>query len=108
MKPFVQTLISLLDEGKLSDFDLSFLYNWVGKYRADEQAQNLASNKLGGMYTTTAPLLALPSARQARRIRQKVFVIIFPVSTNGRSNLHPRDQCQSLFNMAWMIHESFA
>ena len=81
IKPFVKTLITLLNEKKLSEFDLSFLQNWVGKkskgqyFRADEQARNLAilySNKLGEkMYTTTAPLLGLPSARQARRIRAK-------------------------------------
>ena len=78
-KPFVETLISLFEEKKLSDFDTSFLKNWLGKkakgkyYHADEQARSLAvlySNKLGEkMYTTTAPLLGLPTVRQARRIR---------------------------------------
>ena len=62
-------------------FDMSFLKNWMGKkvkgrhYRADEQARSLAilySNKLGEkLYTTTAPLLGLPCARQARKIRSK-------------------------------------
>ena len=71
--------ISLLEENKLSAFDLSFLQNWIhkkGRYAtADDQACKLAilySNRLGEkMYTTTAPLLGLPSARQARRICAK-------------------------------------
>ena len=80
-RPFIETLLRLLEEGKLSDFDMSFLQNWLHKKdkgrvaRADEQARNLAvlfSNRLGEkMYTTTAPMLGLPSARQARRIRAK-------------------------------------
>ena len=70
IKPFVHTLVTLLEEQKLSEFDMSFLQNWLGKkskgryFKADEQARNLAilySNKLGEkMYTTTAPLLGLP------------------------------------------------
>ena len=58
---------------------MSFLNNWVGKkmhgkhYHADDQARNLtilSSNKLGEkLYTTTAPILGLPLARQAQRIR---------------------------------------
>ena len=74
-------MITLFEEGKVSTFDLNFIKNWVGKkvkgryYHADEQARNLAilfSNKLGEkMYTTTAPLLGLPSERQARRLRMK-------------------------------------
>ena len=70
----------VLDEGKLSDFDMSFLQKWLHKKdkgrvtHADEQACNLAvlySNCLGEkMYTTTAPMLELPSAHQARRIRK--------------------------------------
>ena len=80
-KPFVQSVIKLIAENKLSDFDLSFLQNWMHKKekgrfaRADEQARNLAilySNKLGEkMYTTTAPILSLPCARQAQKIRSK-------------------------------------
>ena len=80
-RPFIETLLHLLDEGKLSDFDMSFLQNWLHEKdkgrvaHADEQARNLAvlySNHLGEkMYTTTAPMLGLPSARQARRIRAK-------------------------------------
>ena len=80
-KPFVQSVIKLIAENKLSDFDLSFLQNWMHKKekgrfaRADEQARNLAilySNKLGEkMYTTTAPILGLPCAHQARKIRSK-------------------------------------
>ena len=48
VKPCVQTLITLLEEQKLSDFDLSFLENWLGKkekgrfFKADEQARSLA------------------------------------------------------------------
>ena len=78
-RPFYETL-HLLDEGKLSDFDMSFLQKWLHKKdkgrvaHADEHAHNLAvlySNCLGEkMYTTTAPMLELPSARQARRIRK--------------------------------------
>ena len=78
-KPFVKTLITLFTENKLSDFDMGFLRNWLGKkakgrhFKADEQARNLAilySNKLGEkLYTSTAPLLGLPCARQARKIR---------------------------------------
>lgn len=80
-RPFIETLLHLFDEGKLSDFDMSFLQNWLHKKdkgrvaRADKQACNLYvlySNRLGEkMYTTTAPMLGLPSARQARRIRAK-------------------------------------
>ena len=81
LRPFVETFIALMEQGKLSSFDLSFLENWLqkklkGRYaRADEQARKLAilySNKLGEkLYTTTAPLLGLPEARQARRICSK-------------------------------------
>lgn len=79
--PFIESLITLFEEGKLSDFDFSFIKNWVGKkvngryFHADEQARNLAilfSNKLGEkMYSTAAPLLGLSSERQARRLRVK-------------------------------------
>ena len=79
MKSFFRTLLSLMHDHKLSQFDLSFLSNWVGKkmhgrnHYADDQARNLAillSNKLGEkLYTTTAPMLGLPMARQAQRIR---------------------------------------
>lgn len=80
-RPFVETFINLLETNKLSEFDLSFLSTWLGKkekgrfFKADDQARRLAilfSNKLGEkMYTTTAPLLGLPSARQAQKIRAK-------------------------------------
>ena len=79
--PFLKTLLHLLENNKLTDFDLSFISTWLGKkekgrfYRADEQAKKLAilfSNKLGEkMYSTTAPLLGLPSARQAKKICAK-------------------------------------
>ena len=81
IRPFAEIFITLMEEGKLSEFDCSFLENWLqkklkGRYaRADEEARKLAilySNKLGEkMYTTTAPLLGLPKVRQARRIRSK-------------------------------------
>ena len=58
-----------------------FLKNWFGKklhgqyYHADEQARTLAillSNRLGEkMYSTVAPMIGLPLARQAQRIRAK-------------------------------------
>ena len=80
-KPYVEMLIKVLEENKLSTFDTNFLKNWIGKkakgrhYHADEQARSLTilySNKLGEkMYSTTAPILGLPSARQARKIRAK-------------------------------------
>ena len=73
------TLLQLIRDHKLSQFDMNFLSNWIGKkmhgrkYRADDQARNLAillSNKLGDkLYTTTALILGLPLARQTRRIR---------------------------------------
>lgn len=79
LKSFFKTLLQLMQDHKLSQFDMSFLSNWVGKkmhgrnYRADDQARNLAillSNKLGEkLYTTMAPILGLPLARQAQRIR---------------------------------------
>ena len=81
IRPFVETFITLLEQEMLSSFDLSFLENWLHKKlkgrftRADEQARNLAilySSRLGEkLYTTTAPMLGLPSVRQARRIRSK-------------------------------------
>ena len=80
LKSFFKTFLQLIQDHKLSQFDMSFLSNWVGKkmhgkhYHADDQARNLAillSNKLGAekLYTTTAPILGLPLARQAQRIR---------------------------------------
>lgn len=80
-KSFVTMLLSLLQNQKLSAFDFSFLKNWLGKklhgqyYHADEQARSLAillSNRLGEkMYSTIAPIIGLPLARQAQRIRAK-------------------------------------
>ena len=74
-------MVSLIQSGDLSQFDFSFLSNWLVKKsqgnlcHADEQARALAvlySNKLGEItYSQIAPMLALPSARQARRIRAK-------------------------------------
>ena len=76
-KPFVQSVIKLIAENKLSDFDLSFLQNWMHKKekgrfaRADEQARNLAilySNKLGeknvhNNSTNPRPTLCSPSSK---------------------------------------------
>ena len=48
IQPFIESLITLFEEGKLSDFDFNFIKNWVGKkvggryFHADEQARNLA------------------------------------------------------------------
>ena len=76
IRPFIETLITLMEDNKLTDFDTNFIKNWIGKkakgkfFRADEQARNLVilySNKLGErMYTTTAPIMGLPCARQAK------------------------------------------
>ena len=81
VKSFIKMLLSLLENHQLSSFDFSFLQNWLGKkfhgryYHADEQARNLAillSNRLGEkMYSTVAPMIGLPLARQAQRIRAK-------------------------------------
>ena len=81
MRPFIEMLITLMEENRLTDFDTNFIKNWIGKkakgkfFRADEQARNLAvlySNKLGErMYTITAPIMGLPCARQAKRITAK-------------------------------------
>ena len=74
-RPFIEQLLELLEANKLSEFDLGFLNNWLGKkvkgryHHASDQARNLAillSNHLGEkMYTTIAPLMGLPLSRQA-------------------------------------------
>ena len=53
-RPFIETLLHLLDEGKLSDFDMSFLRNWLhkkdkGRVAHVEQAHSLAAK----FYTAT-------------------------------------------------------
>lgn len=78
-RPFVEQLLKLFDTNQLSKFDLNFLDNWLGKkvngrlYHAGEQARNLAillSNRLGKkMYSTVAPIMGLPLARQTQRLR---------------------------------------
>ena len=58
---------------------MSFLKNWLGKQRGNimqiEQARNLAillSNRLGEkMYSTVAPMMGLPLARQSQKLRAK-------------------------------------
>ena len=66
-RPFLEQLRRLFTENKLSDFDLSFLENWLGKklggryWHATEQARMLAillSNRFGErMYSTVAPMM---------------------------------------------------
>ena len=80
-RPFVEQLLKLFDENKLSEFDLNFLDNWLAKkvngryFHAGEQARNLAillSNRLGEkLYSTVAPMMGLPLTRQAQRLRAK-------------------------------------
>ena len=77
-----------MQDHKLSQFDISLSSNWVGKkmrgknYHADDQARNLAillSNELGEkLCTTTAPILGIPLARQAQRIRVSDDKSCFP------------------------------
>ena len=79
--PFLVQLQNMIINKELSEFDASFLSNWVQKkakgrtWRVDEQARSLAvlySNKLGQkMYKELAPLLGLPSVRQAQKIGSK-------------------------------------
>lgn len=81
-KPFIKTLLTLFEENKLSDFDMSFLSNWLGKkakgrfHRADEQARSLAilySNKLGEkLYTTNLLFLAFQVLDKHRKFVQKI------------------------------------
>ena len=69
----------LFRSNKLSQFDLNVLDNWLGKkikgryFHAGEQARSLAillSNRLGEkMYSTVAPIMGLPLARQTQRLR---------------------------------------
>lgn len=80
-RPFVEKLVELFNTNSLSEFDTSFLSNWLGKkgghrfFHTDEQARNLAvllSNRLREkMYSTIAPMMGLPGAQQAQRIRAK-------------------------------------
>ena len=74
-RPFIEQLLRLFEIDKLSAFDFGFLNNWLGKkvkgcyHHANEQAKHLAillSNRLGEkMYTSIAPIMGLPIARQA-------------------------------------------
>ena len=80
-RPFVEQLLRLFADNTLSEFDLNFLENWLGKkvggkyWHATEQARMLSillSNRLGEkMYSTIAPMMELPAARQAKRLREK-------------------------------------
>ena len=77
--PFIEKLLELFSSCTLTKFDLNFLDNWLGEkvksqyYHAGEQARSLAillSNQLGEkMYSTIAPMMGLPLARQAQRLR---------------------------------------
>ena len=81
--PFLKSLHSLIVDNKLSDFDISFITNWVGKkakgqyYRADLQARSLAvlyCNRLGQKtYNELSPILGLPCLRQAQRTKRKLL-----------------------------------
>ena len=81
VRPFVEQILKLFNDNKLSDFDLNFLDNWLAKkvngrfFHAGEQARNLAillSNRLGEkMYSTVAPIMGLPLAHQTQRLRAK-------------------------------------
>ena len=83
-RPFLEQLLRLFTENKLSDFDLGFLENWLGKklggryWHATEQARILAvllSNQFGErMYSTVAPMMGLPLARQAKNCGLKTLM----------------------------------
>jgi len=80
--PFLRNLHLLIEDGKLSTFDTSFLSHWSSKKlngrnsRADEQARAMAvlyCNRLGQKtYSELAPILGLPGLRQAQRIKSKL------------------------------------
>ena len=80
---FLRSLHLLIVEKKLSDFDISFMENWVskkakGRYcRADAQARSLAvlyCNRLGQKtYIEVSPLLGLPGVRQVQRLKRKLL-----------------------------------
>ena len=48
VKPYIEMLITLIEDNNLSSFNVSFLKNWIDKmakgrhYRADEQVRSLA------------------------------------------------------------------
>ena len=81
VRPFTEQLLKLFNENKLSQFDINFLDNWLGKkvndkyFHAGDQARSLAkllSNRLGEkMCTTIAPIMGLPMSRQAQRLQAK-------------------------------------
>ena len=80
-RPFIERLLQLFTSDRLSEYDLGFLKNWLGKkvkgryFHASEQVRNLAillSNRLGEkMYSSVAPMMGLPLAREAQRLRAK-------------------------------------
>ena len=108
-RPFVEQLLKLFDANKLTKFDLNFLDNWLGKkvngqmYHAGEQARSLAillSNRLGEkMYSTVAPIMGLPLARQAQRLRsaEKSPYLYMPGLNNWAFQLASK-QCKPFHN----------
>lgn len=80
--PFLKDLHLLIESGKISDFDLSFIRNWTGKKvhgrycKADEQARAMAvlySNRLGQKtYSELAPILGLPGIRETQKLKSKL------------------------------------
>ena len=80
--PFLKDLHNIIESGKLSDFDLSFIHNWTDKKvhgrhcKADEQARAMAvlySNRLGQKtYSELAPILGLPGMRQTQKLKSKL------------------------------------
>ena len=70
MRPFIEQLLKLFNESKLSQIDLNFLrVSWLGKkvndksFHAGDQARNLGiplSNRLGEkIYITMVPIMGL-------------------------------------------------
>ena len=76
--PFLKSLHSLIIEKKLTDFDISFMENWVNKKakghycRADAQAHSLAVLYWDKKHSEVSPLLGLPGVRQVQRLKRKL------------------------------------
>ena len=80
-QPFVEQLLRIFANNELSEFELNFLRIGLvkkvgGKYwHATEQVRMLSiflSNRLGEkMYSTIALMMALPAARQVKRLCAK-------------------------------------
>lgn len=110
--PFLKTLQTLIEEHKLSTFDMSFIQNWVqkkahGRYcRADTQARALAvlySNRLGEKtYSELAPILALPGVREAQRLNVKLSITCQKLISGQLGKQHHVSFV--LYRMGWMAH----